>query len=557
MSLPIKIVVPIHDIQTDELSTTPNSPPVRIRLESYKNGGRPFCRSPEQLRESTASAAERAKAHIEGVKQKAKHHNDECTQRVKRRLAFEQEAKENLRKKIVDSISSAEERRKQRQAAVRLKNEQHHMNMMKAKAASEVKAHEVARFHAEAVQLTACARLAKELKEHAEANDFGRLSQWMRAPTTVETVRAAFERLGAPGANPKLLLAVASMAMDADGTFSDSDQDAIMKREALRFHRRLLKALRTASVEDEAAAKEEQAATETVGGDDGDRVAPPVDAARHPKTANAEPFAASARRASRFYSAWAAHDKPHTLEQLMASVVAQSVRQREQEGRTAAQMQPPEETLAQIRRLGGAGAEAEARRRFAGAWQTVRTGAQLEQTVQEVATRAFWDALAHHVSTGNFDALFSVLGELQQAMRALIAHSPAAVDELSDKFDVDFLKQQADHGALEPETVHHLMRYVARTIAGWGAPADDAEARAWVDATEASVAAHAREELPTFITTCLLPFLRGAHERLQRVYTRTLEFAEDLARQRRTEETLAAAEAAAATPSAPSADEQD
>ena len=467
------------------------------------------------------------------MKQKAKIHNDACAQRVKRRLAFEQEAKENLRLKIIDSISSAEERRKQRVASIKERNAQHQANATKAKVAAEAKAHTIAKFHAEAAEITACARLRQDLERHAAAKDFDQLSQWMRATSTLETARAALKTLGAPNASPRLLLAVACMALDAESTFSESDHDVIMRREATRFHRALLKALRAASTAEEAevdAAERAARANEEGGG------------------TTATPFSEVARRASRFYKAWSAHDKPHTLDQLMASVVAKSVRQREQEGRSAEAMEPPEETLAQIRRLGGVEAEAEARRRFHGSWQTVATPERLEQTVMEVAQRAFWDAIHHHVSEGNLDALFSVLGELQGAMRALIAHAPRALAELDDKFDVAFLKQQADHGALDPASVHGLMRYVAATIAGWHAPADDAEARAWVDEAEASIRAHERDELPAFVLACLLPFLRGAQERLQRVYQRMLAFAEEQARQRMTEETLAAAEAARKRP---------
>ena len=167
----------------------------------------------------------------------------------------------------------------------------------------------------------------------------------------------------------------------------------------------------------------------------------------------------------------------------------------------------------------GAEAEAEARRRFDGAWQTVRTTADLEATVASIAQRAFWDALAEQVGAfarirvsdtvfaacsvpsvdfactatlaraprgrltyrrflnhplptrircpacsqvneGKYEALFSVLGEMQQAMTALVAHSPRLVEELNDCFDAEWLKQQADHGALEVGSVHRLMRYL-------------------------------------------------------------------------------------------------
>lgn len=205
-------------------------------------------------------------------------------------------------------------------------------------------------------------------------------------------------------------------------------EDKSMRREARRFASKLRIALRcTIGLQSE---------SETAEADD-------------------EPFATSLNRASRFYKVWSAHDKPLTLEQLMAAVVAESARQREQRIHPP---QPPEDTFAQIRGIGGVVAEEEARRRFAGAWERITTAVRLEQTVRSIAERAFWDALAERVAAGELDALFSVLSEMQQAMRALVAHSPQALADLADKFDADWLKQRAEHGALDVTSVIGLMR---------------------------------------------------------------------------------------------------
>merc|ERR1719284_1430187 len=147
----------------------------------------------------------------------------------------------------------------------------------------------------------------------------------------------------------------------------------------------------------------------------------------------------------------------------MGSVVALSARQRERNEPRA----PPEETFSQIRRIGGEEAEAEARRRYEGAWQVVRSTSDLEATISEIAQRAFWDSLGAAVASGEYEALFTVLDEMQQGMVALVAHSARHTDELKDKFDAKWLQQQAEHGALEPADVHALMRYVAGTLVEW------------------------------------------------------------------------------------------
>ena len=83
------------------------------------------------------------------------------------------------------------------------------------------------------------------------------------------------------------------------------------------------------------------------------------------------------------------------------------------------------------------------------------------------------------MDAGEYSGLFSLLGELQQAMGVLVAHSPRAAEALSDHFDAQWIAQQAAAGALSLEDVHCLMAYVVDQIGGWQAPVDDDEMRAW------------------------------------------------------------------------------
>ena len=83
------------------------------------------------------------------------------------------------------------------------------------------------------------------------------------------------------------------------------------------------------------------------------------------------------------------------------------------------------------------------------------------------------------MDAGEYSGLFSLLGELQQAMGVLVAHSPRAAEALSDHFDAEWIAQQAAAGALSLEDVHRLMAYVVDQIGGWQAPVDDDEMCAW------------------------------------------------------------------------------
>ena len=158
-----------------------------------------------------------------------------------------------------------------------------------------------------------------------------------------------------------------------------------------------------------------------------------------------------------------------------------------------------------------------------------------------------WDAIGSSVGSGAYAALWSALFELQKAMKALAG--PRTRDEIDDKFDVGWIESRVAHGALETADVHGLMRYVGSLIASWQAPADDAETRVWLASTEAAIATGADSPLADFIQAHMVEFVRGAVERVGKVYQRTMDLV--------TERELAAAEAQRAAQDASDAAEQD
>ena len=164
--------------------------------------------------------------------------------------------------------------------------------------------------------------------------DFELMTRWMRSIDTINLVRTCLAHLTSTDASAhpeastrpetsapprdksRLVLALLCMAMDAERIFDCTVRgDKVMKREAKRFEAKLIAALSPSRAVE-----------------------------------SGESIAASLHRAKRFYAAWSASDKPRTLDQLMASVVATSAHQR-QHGMAAA---PPEETFAHIRGVGGA-----------------------------------------------------------------------------------------------------------------------------------------------------------------------------------------------------------
>lgn len=567
----LSITVPVDD--------TPDSPseagfctsPVRARLESYRTSP-PHRRSPEEMDKALAEATERARALVEAKKSTAAEYNARVHIAAERRSEAETEHKVRTAERLTAALdrasrkrSSLEERRRakvqHRQEAfyasrehkarqreeranderrrcdeadkkrARLLNERVERSSQAVKKALELatarkgsrepteleKALLGAGVPASPGRLAAsgprelddassssecaAARILSQMAVFgAESDDFDfeRLSVWMRS---VETIDAMAECLGRAGvraaAAPRLALALVCMRLDSERLFTESREDKLMGREAARFVRALEAELK--------------AQADEAGG------APAPDAG-----ARAERFGASFTRARRFHRAWSTADRPATLDFLLSSVVALKAKQT----RDGGVAEPPEDLFAQIRALGGDDAEAEARRRYDGAWAPVAQQ-DMATTVAEIAHRAFWDSVQEGVSNGNLDPLFSVLGELQGAMRALVAHRPDAVAELDDKFDAEWLKQRAENDALDLSDVHNLVRYVIAAIADWQAPVDDAETRAWITHVETILAATQRAPLLEFIGAHLVGIVRGAIDKVGQVYKRLMALAEE------------------------------
>lgn len=354
--------------------------------------------------------------------------------------------------------------------------------------------------------------LHEEIAAHLAmvGGEFEQLAAWIKEPATIGLVAEWLASLGIDRTLAKRLLALVYMAQDSEGMFDDSEADKIMAREAARFKKMLARQLK-----------------------------------RGVRQATKETFEESFTRARRFYTAWSAQDIPKqalVVDEALQRLTDAMMRVRAQQMHEGAEPAAPEDILAQIRALGGEAAEAAARAQFAQPWEGV-TADGLEARVREAATRALWDTLKAHCAAGEYGALFGMLGELQQAMGALVSHSARATAELADHFDAKWIEQQAGAGCLEAETVHGLMRYLIEKIGSMQAPADDAEYRAWAAGVEANLASAGGMALPEFITAHLIDFLAGAMERLGTVYKRMIELSGQMDSLRETAAALDAQEA--------------
>ena len=354
--------------------------------------------------------------------------------------------------------------------------------------------------------------LRKQIDEHRRAGDWNALTLWIQAPQTLSLVNRWLEECRARHeGSPRVVLSLVSMHLHAAAIFDEAAaHDLTMRREVRRFMRQLRAAL----------------------------------GARVPSAVQ-EPFEESLKRARRFHTAWLAIDKPHTIDGLLTSLVALRARERTEESRaddetitqneevqhpqrTADEEQArlPEQIFAHLRSIGGPEAEAQGREHYAGQWRAVN-GADLQAHVTQIAHQAYWDAVSEAVTAGDYEPLWSVLGELEKATKALAVASARALDDLNDKFDAGWLRTRAQNGALEVTEVAALIRYLCTTIAGWQAPVDNAETGVWKAQVEEMLCSSSHLSLEEFIKSHMVRFVRSAIERVGRVYQRTVQLVED------------------------------
>ena len=569
MASALSILIPVH-----VRSPAQSSPAVR-RLESYNDRVSVRAgKSPEVVRKRLEDASLRAFQHVKAIVSKVRVHNIETANRVYVHRVQEEKTRETFRQQVLDNLEEHAVRR-----VAHLDRRVAHNRERRTKYEKEVKS-SLARKRAKDLERAATERsrcekadeqrqkvlldvinrslalqakirfpsppkdadvasgqgnakstagstdtarspsaaLLSQIDEQKRLANFDSFRAWMQTPATIGLVDDVLVEHGtrAQGA-PRLVLALLSLSVHAEHLLDpDADHDRIIRREASRFVRKLRLALlahATHTTIDERSSLESLLPTSE-------------STTKRSAMQAAESLASSFERARRFHRAWSSMDKPVTVDVLLTSLVTLKAQQRERGASTARSntdpgTEPPEEVFEQLRVLGGAQAEAQGRAFYGGQWQ--RTPAtSLEETVRQIAQRAYWDAVSAHVAAGRYDALWLVLRELQAAMKALCAHSERATDELDDKFDPTWLEAQVTMGALETAEVQALMGYLASMIASWQAPADAAEANRWVTQFQASLRGSEGANLVDFISRHLVGFIREAIARVGTIYQRLL-----------------------------------
>ena len=323
--------------------------------------------------------------------------------------------------------------------------------------------------------------LLRELEYIDQGVEYQDIVSWMQKDVTKRCVGSFLDatHIESSPRNVKHLISLVYANADADNLFGGNDYDRIMKREAALFCRRLRAHL------------------------DG--------------TETADDFGQTFERATRFFRAWSHADRAsmrHDLECTIRTLAADSAR-------SGASVDPPDELLELLERIDPRAAQ-DARESFSpGRWTSADGVDDLARIVVDTARRAFWDVVRADLRDGKHDSLFGVLGEVHDAMMALIVHDGRRRDELSDKFDVEWLKQRAANDCLTLEDTKALIAYIADTIQAWQAPVDDAPVREWRRTVDDRILSY-EGSLDAFVAGHLVDFLAEAHEKLGLIYTRVI-----------------------------------
>ncbi len=319
----------------------------------------------------------------------------------------------------------------------------------------------------------------KHLRHIATVADFDECREWMQS----ENVQTAFSdwlaTQGVERERGKTLLAFVFMNKDCDCIFTACRADNIMKREVAGVVDAMNNLLANAD-----------------------------DASSHGR------FVIAFSRACRFYRAWIAADRKSMMDDLMHLTLAAKA-----EGAPA----PPADLIEMVRQVGGESGS----RRVTEAFNLYTPIArdELARTVTDTARRAFWDVIQNDINNLDYESMYNVLTEMRQAMATLIAHSEQSLAELDDTFDVAWIRQRIEMGAMEISDMHGLMVYIARTIADWQAPADVADSDIWVE--RAINIPRDYGSMAEFARVHLVDFLKTAHLRLGTIYTRVLQLSSD------------------------------
>lgn len=140
------------------------------------------------------------------------------------------------------------------------------------------------------------------------------------------------------------------------------------------------------------------------------------------------------------------------------------------------------------------------------------------RTIEKQARRAFWSILLEQLGSDppQYDMLLGLLEEIFDMLKALAPESPGWV-ALVERCDIQLLRQQADHGAVEGTDLLNALSVAMDALCVGGTEEAEDEARAWSRAALEALHDAAEEDGIMGIAVTLPCVFEGFYERVEAV----------------------------------------
>lgn len=107
------------------------------------------------------------------------------------------------------------------------------------------------------------------------------------------------------------------------------------------------------------------------------------------------------------------------------------------------------------------------------------TTVAIEEGVQDICKRAFWDVFTEKFAAGDMSGLRVILTEIRDRLKAITPNRTDLCTELDEKIDADFIVPQIEGGAFHAEQFHRLTDFIRQRIKALQAAADDGDTATW------------------------------------------------------------------------------
>ena len=143
---------------------------------------------------------------------------------------------------------------------------------------------------------------------------------------------------------------------------------------------------------------------------------------------------------------------------------------------------------------------------------------QLNQQLKDV----YWTILTEEIKAKSYTRFLSILTDIKQLLCAIVPSRHDLHKEIEEIVDTDYIKQMADHDAIEPSYIFNMINYLLDKLAMLQAAADDVSFNEWRESlmTQLSSNIHYYDFFPSFFCELI--------KRLENIYIASNKFKAEL-----------------------------